>query len=347
MRALMSNMQLSNVGLYTRTLSGHRQSYLDFVKQNFGGERINGLTLFLKKDPVFFLMIEDNFMLYFFVACIRALFGKKTAGLLFRPKPALNANNFRLKFKLYLLKVLKKIKKVQTLSIVPVPLEPEISTIVDDWIYDFQLWDMTTEQKKVFEQLKNNMNPSIDAPEYQIVQQVKNYANGRPIVVALGVQNKAKGTQILAANIQYFIQYNYCVVLAGRFADDCQEVKLALEESGALIFDRFMTDEEILGLYAVADAVWCYYDPSYDQASGILGRAVQLGVLPIVRLDSFSEKFCLSEGINHLACQSNQLEQALKKIRHQTYLDNIEIQENLRKVSLRHLNTVFSSNGEV
>lgn len=284
-------------GIYTGSLNGHRQSYLEFVKKKFGGERINELTLFFKKGPVFFLMIEDNFMLYFFVACIRAFFGNKTAGLLFRPKPALNANNFRLKIKLYLLKFLKKIKKVQTLSIVPIPLEPEISTIVDDWIYDFQLWDITTEQKKVFEQLKNNMKPSIDESEYQIVQQVKDYANGRPVVVSLGVQNKAKGTQILAENIQYFIQHNYCVVLAGRFADDCQEVKLALEKSGTLIFDRFITDEEILGLYATADAVWCYYDPSYDQASGILGRAVQLGVLPIVRPNSFSEKFCKAEGI--------------------------------------------------
>lgn len=345
----MSNKQLSNVGLYTRTLSGHRQSYLDFVKQNFGGERINELTLFFKKGPVFFLMIEDNFMLYFFVACIRAFFGKKTVGLLFRPKPALNANNFRLKLKLYLLKVLKKIQKVQTLSIVPVPLEPEISTIVDDWIYDFQLWDMTTEQNKVIEQLKNSMKPSIDAPEYQIVQQVKNYANGRSIVVALGVQNKAKGTKILAKNIQYFIQYNYFVVLAGRFADDCHEVKLALEESGALIFDRFMTDEEILGLYAAADAVWCYYDPSYDQASGILGRAVQLGVLPIVRPDSFSEKFCVTEGIPHVAIYPNEHEKFFLNLEQQNSksIDDQDIQEKLKLISGQKLNSIFANNGRI
>lgn len=343
----MSNKQLSNVGLYTRTLSGHRQSYLDFVKQNFGGEKIHGLTLFLNKGPVFFLMIEDNFMLYFFVAYIRSFFGQKTAGLLFRPKPALQANNFKLKIKLHLLKLLKKNSKVQTLSIVPVPLEPEIAEIVDDWIYDFQLWDITNEQKKIFEQLKYGMKPSIDLPEYQIVYDIKKYANGRPIVIALGAQNKEKGIYILADNIQYFFENNYCVVVAGRFSSDSQIAKKSLEEGGTLIFDRFMTDEEILGLYAAADVVWCFYDPSYDQASGILGRAVQLGILPIVRLGSFSEKFCLSEDINHLASQSNQLEHALKKISHQAYLDNSKIQKNLKKVSLMHLNAVFSSDGEV
>lgn len=345
----MSNKQLSNVGLYTRTLSGHRQSYLDFVKQNFGGERINELTLFFKKGPVFFLMIEDNFMLYFFVACIRAFFGKKTAGLLFRPKPALNANNFRLKLKLYLLKVLKKIKTVQTLSIVPVPLEPEISTIVDDWIYDFQLWDITVEQKKVFEQLKNNMKPSIEASEYQIVQHVKNYANKRSIVVALGVQNNAKGTKILAENIQYFNQYNYCVIAAGRFAEDCKEAKSVLEKAGALIFDRFMKDEEILGLYAAADAVWCFYDPSYDQASGILGRAVQLGVLPIVRPDSFSERFCLTEGIPHVAIYPNEHEKFFLNLEQQNSksLDDQDIQEKLKLVSEQKLNSIFASNSGI
>lgn len=345
----MGNKQLLKVGLYTRTLSGHRQSYLDFVMQNFGGERINGLTLFLKKGPVFFLMIEDNFMLYFFVACIRAFFGKKTAGLLFRPKPALNANNFRLKLKLYLLKFLKKINKVQTLSIVPVPLEPEISTIVDDWIYDFQLWDMTTEQKKVFEQLKNNMKLSIEVPEYQIVQQVKNYANGRPIVVTLGAQNKAKGTEILAENIQYFNQYNYCVIAAGRFAEDCKEAKSVLKKAGALIFDRFMTDEEILGLYAAADAVWCFYDPSYDQASGILGRAVQLGVLPIVRPDSFSERFCLTEGIPHVAIYANKHQDFFTSLEQQSSksLADKAVQEKLKQVSERKLTTIFASDSEV
>ncbi|MEG0619080.1 MAG: hypothetical protein RR557_07270 [Bacilli bacterium] len=342
----MSNKQLSNVGLYTRTLSGHRQSYLDFVKQNFGGEKIHGLTLFLKKGPVFFLMIEDNFMLYFFVACIRAFLGKKTAGLLFRPKPALQANNFKLKIKLHLLKLLKKNSKVRTLSIVPVPLEPEIAEIVDDWIYDFQLWDITNEQKKIFEQLKYGMKPSIDLPEYQIVHDIKKYANGRPIVIALGVQNKAKGTHILADNIQYFFENNYCVVVAGRFSSDSEIAKKPLEEGGALIFDRFVTDEEILGLYAAADAVWCFYDPSYDQASGILGRAVQLGVLPIVRLGSFSEKFCLSENVNHLARHSSQLEQGLKNIDYENFLDAGEIQKKLKEVSVNRLNKIFYSDRE-
>lgn len=345
----MNKKQFSHVGYYTRNLSGHRQSYLDFVQTNFGGERIQGKALFLKKDPIFFLMIEDNFILYFIVACFRALLGKKTAGLLFRPKPALQANNIKLKLKLILLKCLRKIPKVQTLSIVPVPLEPEISKIVDDWIYDFQLWDLTDEQKQVFKQLRNCIEPTIDLHEYRIVEQIKKFAAGRPIVVALGMQNKGKGTQILAENIESFIQHNYCVVVAGRFADDSKEAKMVLEKSGALIFDRFITDEEILGLYVVANAVWCFYDPSYDQASGILGRAVQLGVLPIVRPASFSERFCLAEDIQHVAVNPHEHEKFFSSLERQNSkpINDKNIQEKLKLLNEQKLNVIFASNSGI
>ena len=289
-----------DIGYYTKTLSGHRQSYLDFVKTIFGGNRVQGISLILRKHPVLFLMIEDNFLLYFIVSCIRAFLGRRTAGLLFRPKPALEASNYRLKLKLVMLKLLKNIKNVQTLSIVPTTLEPKIATIVDDWIYDFQLWDITQEQRVIFQKIRNNDIDLDDFKKYEIANEVRKHAKDKKILIALGAQNKGKGIQILSDHISKFNQKNYMVVVAGRFDEASAHQKKYLQDE-ALIFDRFMTDEEILALYSVADAVWCYYDPSYDQASGILGRSIQLGVLPIVRPNSFSEKFCLNEKISYIA----------------------------------------------
>ncbi|MDN5646259.1 MAG: hypothetical protein L0G67_13030, partial [Acinetobacter sp.] len=69
----MKPKKQSEIGFYTRTLNGHRQSYLDFVKKVFGGNRVEGISLILRKQPLLFLMIEDNFLLYFIVGCIRAL----------------------------------------------------------------------------------------------------------------------------------------------------------------------------------------------------------------------------------------------------------------------------------
>ena len=320
------------IGYYTRTLDGHRQSYLDFVKKNFGGHRVEGFSLISKKQPLLFLMIEDNFLLYFAISCMRALLGRTTAGLLFRPKPALEASNFRLKLKLAMLKLLKKVKNIKTLSIVPTTLEPAIAQITDDWIYDFQLWDITEEQKLLSHKIRNKEVNLDHFKEYAIAHEVRAFAKDKKIIIALGVQNKAKGIQILAENIGLFNENDYLVVVAGRFDEASKIQKKYLQDNNALIFDRFMTDQEILALYSVADVIWCHYDPSYDQASGILGRAIQLGVRPIVRKDSFSEKFCQSEGVKNLT---------LEDILSSDYLESKDIQSKLKHISVTKLNGIF------
>lgn len=288
-------------GIYTGSLNGHRQSYLDFVKKKFGGERINGKKIFFTSDVVFFLMVEDNFILYFLVCFIRSLCGKNTVGLLFRPKPVLNASNFKLKLKFIILKLLKNNTRVQTLSIVPEILEPSISEIVDDWIYDFQLWDITKKQRVIFHKIRKGDIKFGDFEKYKIANEIKMQAKNKKILIALGAQNKCKGIHVLSEHISKFNQEKFVVVVAGCFDEASAQQKKYLQDNNALIFDRFMTDEEILALYSIADAVWCYYDPSYDQASGILGRSIQLGVLPIVRPNSLSEKFCKKEKIRYIA----------------------------------------------
>ena len=57
----------------------------------------------------------------------------------------------------------------------------------------------------------------------------------------------------------------------------------------------------MLALYSIADLAWCFYSPEYDQASGILGRALQFSVTPVVRKGSVSEWFCASERMPHIA----------------------------------------------
>ena len=47
--------------------------------------------------------------------------------------------------------------------------------------------------------------------------------------------------------------------------------------------------------------IWCCYSPEYDQASGVFGRAVQYGCIPIVREHSVIHKFCINEEINCIA----------------------------------------------
>ena len=57
-----------------------------------------------------------------------------------------------------------------------------------------------------------------------------------------------------------------------------------------IVENPYLTDDEVLSLYGVADLAWSFY-PQRDQASGIFGRAVQAGVVPLVRSGSFLESY--------------------------------------------------------
>lgn len=285
------------LGYYSRNLSGHRKDYLNFVTARFGGRRVNASEALWWKDAVLFLMIEENFALYCVTALWRSLLGRRTVGLLFRPIPAVEGTSWRLRSKRFLLRGLRVLPQVKTLSIVPAALYPKILNIADDWIHDFQLWDISEEDRRKFSDQHFNNEKYADAQA--ILKTAKQYANGRPIVVALGAQNRAKGTVILANSMDTILNAGWAVVVAGRFSDNEDVTRERIIDKGGLVIDRFLSNDEILALYATANAVWCLYDPAYNQASGILGRAVQLGVSPIVRNGSLSAALCEYEGIHH------------------------------------------------
>lgn len=296
----MARMREHGLILLSRSRTGHRGAYEDFVQRLFGGTvKRSGLQL-ATRGTLFFLMVEEGFMAYFASAFLRALIGRRTVGLLFRPGPALKGNSLRLRFKRGLLRLLKAMPSVATLSIVPFPLQPRFAEIADGWIYDFQLWDMGAADYATVAALREGRdcaNPDAVTFHAAIVAA----SAGKPVVVALGVQSRSKGFVRLAAAAEMLAAQGWQIVVAGRIDPALAAEKARLEELGALIADRFVSDGEILGAYAGATAVWACYDPSYDQSSGILGRAVQFGCSVVVRKGSLSETFCEQEGYPFLA----------------------------------------------
>lgn len=87
----------------------------------------------------------------------------------------------------------------------------------------------------------------------------------------------------------------------GKVDAGCVESEASLSSAGGFACNRFISDEELLAFYANADLIWCAYSKDYDQASGILGRAVQLGIPAVVRKGSLIQKLCELEGFAHVA----------------------------------------------
>ena len=84
--------------------------------------------------------------------------------------------------------------------------------------------------------------------------------------------------------------------------------------AGGMLEDRMITDDELFSLYATATYAWCCYAPHYDQASGIFGRAAQLGVPAIVRAGSVVERFRAQHNITGIAVPYGDMEAAFDKV---------------------------------
>lgn len=281
--------------LYSRSLAGHRASYLSFFSALLDGVRASASRISIDRRPAIFLMIEENFGLFALLALLRSATGRKTIGLLFRPLPAIEGTSLRLRLKRYMLHLLVRTPRTTVLSIVPVPLLPKSAAIVTGWIYDPQLWDLNARDRQLFTLLRAGETGDEIGEAARLIEMIRAKAAGRKVLIALGVQSRQKGFESLASQAAALAEAGYLVVVLGKVAAPMASAKEQLIAAGHWVEDRFASDDEFLAAYGAAHAVWCFYAAGYDQASGILGRAIQLGLPTVVRRASISHKLCLAE----------------------------------------------------
>lgn len=271
---------------------GHRAQYIAFLGTLFSVDRTRfAWPVLFDAKPVMVPLIEDSLSLYALTCVVRALQGKRTAGFLFRPRPAIEARSGRYRVKRLVLRVLRLLPWVTTLTILPFSVEPRFAEIADDWIYDPQVWD-----------LQGAVDQGMVHHGGVMARELALRAKGRAICCALGRQDQAKGfdqfAQCYIANpsLREAVLFAY----GGKVDPALAALAAAFGAVGGFGLDRFIGDEELLSLYASADFVWCAYAPDYDQASGILGRAMQLGIPVVVRKGSLIERLCQIESLPHI-----------------------------------------------
>jgi len=269
---------------YSMSESGHRLEYIKFSELELGGTRVLGWDLLKTKRPLLFLMVEESFFLYVFVALIRVLFRRRTVGLIFRGRECVQRSSLRLKVKYCIMRILKRINNIRSISIVPFFVCPKIENICDDWIYDFQFWD-----KSFLESLTHK--EEVD----KTVELIKNKACGRKIICAIGKQDKDKGfdefVRLYLSSEE--IREEFLFVSGGKVGGIDEVLIKDFESSGGLLINRRISDSELVALYQGAEIVWVCYSPEYDQSSGVLGRALQYQKLVIVRQGSIAENLAL------------------------------------------------------
>ncbi len=274
------------------TDEGHRGGYLAFISRLYSVQVVPfSWVAALTRRPVLIPMIEESFVRYVATALLRSMFGQRTVGLLFRPKPALEGKTLRLRGKRWALRLLRQLGPVRTLTILPFTVEPRFATIADDWIYDFEVWDLVGE---------GALGDRADGP---LADKIRAAAAGRKVCCAIGRQDVDKGFDQFAAvyGASPALQAGMLFAFGGKVIPDLLGTSAEFAANGGFALPEYITNEQLLDLYASADLIWCVYAAGYDQASGVLGRAMQLGIPVVVRQGSLIHRLCELEGVGHLA----------------------------------------------
>lgn len=268
--------QLAEILIPIHDRAGHRQEYIDLFRGELeaAGHRVRHDRLRLRhlffRGPVLSLMLEEHPMTFSALAFGRWLMGRRSATLMFRPHEAGTGVTPRLRAKRAALRAVKAVQAGEVLTILPFDRGSTVDRIASGWIYDPQLWDWIARAP---------------AADQAMLDLVRERAAGRQVVVAIGVQNRGKGFDFFTAlwRASEEVRRTMLFVCAGNAAGCDPEMKRQFKEAGGLLVDRFLSTEEIRALYDAADLVWACYAPDYDLASGIFGRAFQLGVPAIIR----------------------------------------------------------------
>lgn len=258
---------------------GHRREYRNLFSHELGLQPVTGrLTLgmimqLLKASHLLFATVPKGGLYAAWVALLRSCLGKKTCAVTVGNEwwkhPRRHAVS---RLALFIFKLLNRLGRFTVLTILPPMASRHHAQAVSDWIYDPQLWDLC-ESPYV-------MPGSLPTTELSSV--IRESAQGRVVIVFIGRGTLRKGIDEFAMLSSKYKKQCF-FTLAGRVDDESKAFADELESSGMLVFDRFISDEELLSLYGIAGYCWCKYASSSDVNSGIFGRSFQLSVPAIVR----------------------------------------------------------------
>lgn len=309
--------ELASRGMvHTTSLSGHREEYLSLLVDIFDFEpsigKVNGQRLYklVSAPRLVFSSLDDDVFGFCFISMLRSLFGRKTVGLFIRPQSCFFKGP-KAVVKRVLFAVMCRLSRVSIFTIVPYDIDPSLSKVSTGWVHDPQMWDLTDKE------VSGNI-------ESELSHKIIHEAHGRTIVSYLGRISLHKGFESLVRLIKHEpdLRKDFFFVAAGSVDKDCIEYVKTAGSMGIYVVDRFIAQDELLSLYSTTDMVWCCYDQAYDQASGVFGRCIQFGKVPIVRLGSVIQRYGAMTSASIIAIDPNDLFGAADQLRHQYSVQN-------------------------
>lgn len=273
--------------VYSSSPSGHRGSYVALLASLFRlvpvcEELTPGVLRRLVRAPHLLLATFDDHVFSFaLVALLRGLLGRPTAALVLRPQGCFDGRFLKSGLRRRAFLLIRRIPRLTLVTVTPFSVEPRYATVAHFGAHDPQYWDL-------------HDGTQVHTPAMTpFAEEIRRHAAGRRIVCMPGALILLRGFGFLAEILRKHpsLREQVLVVAAGILRPEAGAASRLFAEAGGMLIDRRLEDAELESLYLVSDAIWSCYAPEYDQASGIFGRAVQLGVPVIVRRGSLIERF--------------------------------------------------------
>lgn len=264
--------------VYERKLDGHRRNYAETIGKVLGatvvlGPSPGGLRTALTARYLVITTLESAPMFFFALVLARAIVRRRSTVIATRWHVASGRRSARAALRRLAHITLLAVEPIQVLSITP-PTDDDHSR-TPQFIEDVEFWDLP---QPVFDH----------PPTSDLATAVATARHGRKTIVVLGTLERSKGLlfleSIFAARPE--LAQHYIIVCCGEVMAPSRADLEPLRLRATVWVDRFLTRDELLSLYPVADIVWCCYDPSYDVSSGVFGRALQLGRPTLTRTGS-------------------------------------------------------------
>ena len=278
---------LSRGIVYSVAPSGHRAAYVALLSRLFSLDPVvepmsySVRRRLIAADRLLFATLDDDMFGFARVAIARSALGRPTAALFLRAKKCFETSRWYYSAKRRAFAALRRLPGSTIATITPFEVAPHYAEVANVGVCDPQYWDLCVDGEVC------QQSPTV------LSKAVKEKAQGRAVCCALGTLGESKGLGFLAHLLEtnQDLQNRVLFVCAGQVPSATQPLADRLGQAGALVIPRYLTDTELGSLYAISDAIWACYAPEYDQASGVFGRALQLGVVPVVRKGSVIEKF--------------------------------------------------------
>jgi hypothetical protein len=272
---------------FVSAAAGHRGPYVALLASMFGLTPVCAppgpavIRRLIATPRLLLATIDDNLPSLILTVLCRSLRGRPTVALFLSAHRCFDMSRLKYRLKWLAFAALRRVPHLTLITITPFSVAPRFAEVANFGAHDPQYWDLHNGREL--------LTPQPTALSEAILQR----AAGRRVLCMPGTLTSLKGFVFLSEIMRSdpTLGERLLVVAAGKVQPETDEAARIFVAAGGMLADRLLDDAEMESLYAVSDLIWSCYSPDYDQASGIFGRAVQLGVPVVIRRGALIDRF--------------------------------------------------------